>query len=281
MGLELVVLDFDGTLTNVDEEAVPAVQGWKNDLRETLGFSEAEFSSVWEDAQSRILSEPSQYGWIMGDKIIAPPYASPMVMARTISEVLFDDAGKYLQRVEREELLQNHFFKRNYKNTKIVFKEGADSFLQELKKLFEVVIVTNSGTNDVVRKLAHLESDHSELNVAGGAKKYVINNGWVAVPESEDREGFGRPLFLRRENYWNVLSDIMNKAGVGPNNVTVVGDIYEMDLLLPEYAGMHTALTPRSSTPSYEIDAVTAYDKGYLALGLEDVLGYLSDIRKF
>ena len=279
MGIELVVLDFDGTLTNVDEEAYAAVAGWREDVAKDLGLSAVEIEQRWSAAQAKIELDPSNYGWLMGDKIVAPAYADPFIMARVISEVIFDEAGKYMDRTQREDLLQNRFFKKNYRKAGIAFKGEADRFLTSLKCQFGTCVVTNSGTSGVINKIKHLATDHSDIPIHGDAKKYVLDFGWTDVPESIERNGFNRPLFLQRKKYWDVLSQIMAEKGFSSEQVAVVGDVSELDLILPEEMGMHIVLTPRNSTPDFEVQAVASSQRGYVARDLWEVLRHLESLQ--
>ena len=274
MGVEIVVLDFDGTLTDVDKEAVPAIEGWKNDVGRDLGFTSEQIQQRWVAAESKIKANPIDYGWLRGDKIIAPACADPFVMATVITQVLFDEEGKYSDQSEREKVLGG-FFSDNYRKATTVFKDGADEFLSELRKLFGVYIATNSDTSKVSGKIEQALSDHSAVPIYGDAKKYNLHPDWAEVPESVEREGFGRPLFLRRRQYYDVLQKIMGDKGVSSDQVAVVGDIYELDLLLPEYTGMRTVLTPRDSTADCELVAVSSAPKGYVTKDLVQVVQHL------
>src|SRR3989338_5962805 len=120
-------------------------------------------------------------------------------------------------------------------------------------------VVTNSETDAVQGKINLLGTDVSRITVLGGAKKYVLDDEWTALPESLEEPGFGRPLYLRRRNYADILSRVMKEKGVAPEQVLVAGDIYELDLLLPQHLGMHIALLPRERTPFYEQQAVVSY----------------------
>ena len=279
MGVELIVLDFDGTLTDIDQEAGSAVDGWRADIGNELGLSASEIERKWSEAQVRIEAEPAKYGWLMGSRIVAPAYADPLVMARTISDLLFDEVGIYMNRPEREDILQNRFFNGNYGKMGTVFKDGANEFLRGLRDKFAVCIVTNSGTSGVAKKVAQLPTDHSAIPILGDAKKYVLDLGWKDVPESVERAGYGRPLFLQRQKYSEVLSGLMRERGLKTEQVAVVGDIYELDLLLPEYQGMDIILTPRESTPAFEISAVRTSSQGYAAKSLGEVLTHLESRR--
>ncbi|HLC90584.1 MAG TPA: HAD family hydrolase [Candidatus Nanoarchaeia archaeon] len=281
MGIELVVLDWDGTVTKVDEEAGPAVDGWREDVGVELKLSTFEIERRWSAAQATIEAHPGKYGWYFGKekRIVAPAYADPLIMARTITELLFDEAGVLMNREEREEILQNRFFLGNYPKMLTVFKEDADTFLTELRARYDVVIVTNSGTEGVAKKVAQLPTDHSALRIHGDAKKYVLDLEWKDVPESVERAGYGRPLFLQRKQYNDVLLRLMGERGLNPRQVAVVGDIYELDLLVPEHLGMNIVLTPRASTPQFEVNAVRTSSFGYVTQTLREALPHLESCR--
>jgi len=272
MGIELVVLDFDGTLTDVDIEVIPAIAGWKEDVRKDLGLKSSELNSRWSAAESKIRSNPTRYGWTMNGKIVAPAYADSLVMARVISGILFDEADKYMNEDEREEVLQNRLFKENYRKATTAFKDGTDEFLTALTNQFKVYIVTNSGTEAVELKLAQLPTDH-HIPIHGDAKKYVLDPR-ANLPEAVQKGGFGRPLFLQRQQYLDRLQEIVGETPL--EQVAVVGDIYELDLLLPEHLGMRTILTPRPNTPGFEIHAVRSYPNGHVANNLREVLEHLT-----
>lgn len=281
MGVELVVLDFDGTLTDVDQEAVPFVEGYKTSLAKRLDLKREELDAGWNEKEAIIKSNPSQYGWLMSGRIVAPAHADPLVMSRTIAGLLLKDKEDFGEREReglREEIL-DALFRENYGKLGTAFKDETNDFLTALKNQFQVCIVTNSGTSGVEKKVAQLPSDHSAIPIHGDAKKYVLVPEWNDVPEHVERAGFGRPLFLQRQRYWNVLSQMMEARGLSAAQVAVVGDIYELDLLLPEYQGMNVILAPRASTPTFEIQAVKTSPRGYVARSLQEGLTYLESRR--
>ncbi len=278
MGVKLVVLDFDGTLTDVDKEAVPFVEGYKTNLAERLNVGRRQLEPQWREAEATIESNPSQYGWLMNGKIVAPAYADPLIMSRTIAGLLLKETGSFRDESSRDEVL-DALFKENYGKLGIAFKDEADRFLTELKCQFGTYVVTNSGTDGVSRKVKQLPTDHADIPIRGDAKKYVLVPEWIDVPESVERDGFGRLLFLQRQKYWNVFAEIMREGDYTPEQVAVVGDIYELDLLLPEHKGMNIVLTPRDSTPDFEVQAVASSPRGYVARDLGKALEHLESLR--
>jgi len=278
MGVELVVLDFDGNLTNVDIEAIPFVESYKTDFSNALSIERSKLDLIWDRKQSIIESNPSAYGWTVNGMIVAPAYADPLIMSRTIAGILLKDSGITDESIRQKML--DAFFQNSYGKLGISFKEDADRFLIGLKENIACCVMTNSKTDGVVKKIEKLPSDHSDIVVYGDAKKYFVTPEWEGVvPNSIEKDGFGRPLFVRRQQYWNALHSVMQKYHLHPENVAVVGDIYELDLLLPEMVGMHTILTPREKTPTFEINAVLQSRKGYVAQSLDDALDHLLIIK--
>jgi len=275
MGLEFVVSDFDGTVTDVDAEAIPYVEGYKADVARDLGVSRSELDVIWVQGQRTIESNPSRYGWQSNGRIVAPAYADPLIMARTIVGLLLDDARLFMDEASRAELLDG-YFRANYGNLDIVFKDKADAFLTDLSGCVDSCIVTNSSTAGVVSKLQHLSTKHSVIKVVGDAKKYELSSTYTDVPDSLRKHGFDRPLYLRREKYARVLHQLMEEHNILPKQVLVVGDIYELDLLLPQQLGMSIVLTPRPSTPRFEINWVNAYRNGFVARDLPEVLAFIT-----
>lgn len=280
MNKGLVILDFDGTITDVDQEAIPFVENYKENMANDLGISRENLEQRWLKAQKVIESNPSRYGWLSNGKIVAPAYADPLIMSRTIAGLLLDEANRYsnnnrLANSSSREIVLDEYFKKSYPYMGIVFKKDADNFLTTLSDSIDTCIVTNSKTDGVRKKISHLPTGHFDIPIYGDAKKYLLDDTWNDAPESVSLEGFGRPLFLRRQKYYETLEMVKLERQVGPYNVFVVGDVYELDLLLPAYMRMNIILTPRKSTPQFEIDAVKSSQFGKVAYSLNEVLDHI------
>jgi FMN phosphatase YigB (HAD superfamily) len=266
MARNVIVTDFDGTVTDVDKGAKPYIEGYQRNVADTLGIARQDLLPKWQATQAVVEANPSQYGWVMNGRIIAPAYADPLIMGRTVAHNILDEAGICMDPEERHELLEG-FFQENYPNIGTVFRPDTQDYLKELYD-HDSVVVTNSRTAKVEGQLAMAQEGLTGFcfgfPVMGEAKKYRLDDSWTEVPESVDK-GFGRPLFLRRKLYWDVLQTIMD--------VTVIGDVYELDLLLPQHMGMEVILLTRPQTPQFEIDAVRS--NGHIAQSLTEVVDIL------
>lgn len=278
MGIELVVLDFDGTVTEIKKEGKPFTSGYKDDVSAALDMELLEFRKKWKAAQRKVRRNPVEYGWEIDGIMVTHALVDPIIYTQTVAGVVMDDAGFLLDQEERKAFLKK-IFEDNYPKTGAFFRQGVDDFLHIVKSAFDLCIVTNSRTNHVVDKIKELPSDHSDIPIYGNALKFIPTPDWTEVPEYVEDNGFIRPVFLRRKRYWDVLQKIMDKRNLISEQVAVVGDIYEMDLALPEYKGMNIILAPNSMTPDFEIETVNASPLGYVAKDLDAVIGHLETVK--
>ncbi len=274
MALRLVVLDFDGTLTHADRDSVPFVEAYKEDVCAELNISREDLEPKWKEKSVLIEQAPSEYGWLIDGRIVAPAYADSFIQTQVVASLILEDAGHTPEHAERRAFLDG-LFRKNYAVVTTTFKDGVDEFLTELKGAVDVCIVTNSATDSVSKKLSMLSDKHTDIPICGGAKKYLIHPDWDAVPESVERPGYGRPIFLRRKDYWEVLEKLMEERGIKSEEVLIVGDIYELDLSLPEQMGMDIILTPRPGTPGFEVQAVSSASNGNVVDDIKEVLEHI------
>ena len=87
------------------------------------------------------------------------------------------------------------------------------------------------------------------------AKKYVVdNNGDSGTTKLEFKlSGLDRPIFCKRPHYFDLLQRLRSERGLVWADFLVVGDIFELDLALPLILGANVALMRSPTTPSYEI----------------------------
>lgn len=195
-----------------------------------------------------------------------------------ITDKILGKLGIILSQQERRALLAKLFLENRPKMGES-FKEGADEFLSEVWSLFHgrVHVVTNNTPDKVKERISHLSSNHSHIPIIGGAKKYEVVDSWEAVPKTITVSGLERPVYLRRQHYGEALDKIRQEQRTDMSRIAVVGDIWELDLALPQYLGMHTGLTPNPTTPQYEKDVVANYKKGFLSDDLESVYKNLKE----
>lgn len=279
MTFDCILLDFDGTFTDVEAEGAPFAEAYRADVSRLLG---EDVTSQWLAAEGLIRNDPDRYGWNHGRRIVAPANADPYVRCTAITQVLLDERGLYVDPDERTGILQD-LYARNYQKSATVFRPEARDVLDDvLGRSVPVFVVTNSRPDTVSRKIDELAPARREtLEVMGDAKKYVvvepaeIDSTFDAIPEEEQLEGLARPVFLRRGHYYEVLRDIWGRTGARPERTLVVGDIYELDLALPARLGTAVHLVTRDTTPEYEVRAVLSKAMGAISEDLRGVLARL------
>ncbi len=259
MTYRCILLDFDGTFTDVEREAQPFVDHYRRGLTEALARN---IDDEWDAAASRIDAQPEGFGWQYDGKVVAPAHADPYIRSTSIAQEIIDTQGDFSS-ADRADLLQR-LYKENYEKSATVFRPEAREIVEALLLSdVHVFVVTNSYTESVEKKLARLAPRGLErLRVFGDAKKYVIaepetqDERFEALPESLCIDALDRPVLLQRGKYFDVLASIWKNTKTTPEETIICGDIYELDLAMPSQLGVASHLVTRGKTPEYEKRAV-------------------------
>ncbi|MEM9490701.1 MAG: HAD family hydrolase [Myxococcota bacterium] len=273
----MLVLDFDGTVTDAEQEGRPYRDGYLGDLAVLTGRPPAEIAAMAKRFESEVAAQPDRHGWRFGDHIVAPAMVDPYLRIMPVARKILDACDAFREREERARLLDGILYKYNYQKTEIAFRPGARELLLALaERSIPVHVVTNSHTEPVqnkIRSLAHgNEFDWLIARVHGRAKKYVIDPGFTAVAEAMNIAGLSRPILLRRRHYHDVLRGLLDSAGEDWSDLVVIGDIFELDLALPLTLGARIGLVCNDFTPAYEREFVGAHPRGRLIAELAEVI---------
>lgn len=261
---ECIVLDFDGTFTRVDEEAVPFVEAFRAGLAEHVG---SELEALWDRAAATIEATPDRFGWEYDGVIVAPSHADPYIRCTTIGQLLLAEAG--IAPARRTEILQA-LYKSSYPLSLTVFRDDAKMVVEAVVASgLPVFVVTNSATEHVRAKIDSLDpvGKHA-IHVRGEARKFVLHEPekkhplFESLPERMAIGGLPRPVWLRRGYYFEALRRIWEETGAGPETTVVCGDIFELDLAMPAQLGARVHLVARPQTPEYEKKAVRGIPGG-------------------
>ena len=284
---KLLILDFDGTLTDAEEEGKNYKDGYladvallaDRDLEEVLGWA-AEF-------EEKILAKADLYGWNFNGKIVAPASVDPYLRIMPISRMIFDRAGVYTNLQERDRLLDRILYKYNYQKTTTAFQEGAAEFFTTLGQLereqnaIATCVVTNSHTLPVQNKIRLLgEQTGNDLDwlverVHGSARKYIIDDDFGDIAEQMSIPNLSRPIFLRRKLYHQTICSLQKQFDSSWEETTVLGDIFELDLSLPLACGSKVGLMVNRFTPKYEMDYLDAHERGAVHRSLAAALKWV------
>lgn len=277
MNYDLVILDFDGTFTDVEKEAGPFFAAYREDIRERLEVQDLD--ALWERCRETLAKDPAHYGWSYEGKVVAPGNADPYLRATVILNMILDERELFSNVEERRQLLQE-LYHRNYPKADTVFRSDAKHVVEALLASgVPTVVVTNSETAAVQAKIDVLNPTGRErLRVCGDAKKYIVSEldeadeVFDGVAAEMKVEGLRRPILLRRGHYYTQLRSLWNELSATPERTLVVGDIFELDLALPAQLGASTHLVLKEMTEAFERSAVEATERSELSEGLGAVL---------
>jgi FMN phosphatase YigB (HAD superfamily) len=272
--IECIVLDFDGTFTEVDAEAAPFVEAFKQGLAREVPKATAD---RWERAAKTVEAAPDEHGWEFEGTIVAPSHADPYIRCTTIGQLVLAECG--LPIAKRTDILQG-LYRDSYPLSLTVFRPEAKSVVETLAASgIPVFVVTNSATEHVRSKIDALDpAGKNAIDVRGDARKYVLHEPdkkhplFEALPEKMAIAGLARPLWLRRGWYFEALRRIWEETGTGPETTIVCGDIFELDLAMPARLGARVHLVARQGTPEYERRAARGIPGGSTSADLSGLL---------
>lgn len=288
----LVVFDFDGTCTDAEEEGKGFVAAVIATLSLLTSRLESTIRALYDEIEQQILAEPSKYDWVIDGIAVCPGTLDPYLRSSHVARKLLANLGYSEADVIKIMRIVGERFNDHYTQGGIAIRPGIPDLLRDIKAEpnLALAIVTNSNTRAVWGKLIKAfwptSFDFTTIRVVGGAKKYVIGDASI-VPESEIpremMEGFGnvpetlnikglhRPVQLRRPYYYGTINKLCIEAGVSQENVTVIGDVVEMDLILPHALGSRFGCAVNSHTPDYELAYIGRYPMGALLHTVDDM----------
>ena len=265
----VLVLDFDGTMTDAEVEGKPYRQGYLEDVSTLSGLPLDEVMTLAAQFDEEVSKNAHQYGWEFNGQIVAPAVVDPYLRMMPVARKIFDHSGTFLYPTDRTRILDGILYKYNYPKTANCFRDGSRAVLESFEGS-ATYVVTNSHTDPVRQKLTSLGAQDDGTcslqwlvdRVHGSAKKYVIDDGFTLVDESMELPGLPRPVWLRRVNYHRVLTQVLADEGAGFDDLVVVGDIFELDLCLPFAMGARVGLLANDFTPEYEKSFLQSHPRG-------------------
>ena len=255
----LVVLDFDGTLTDADAHAAAFHEASRRELARWLRWDEATLRREWQRARTAVAGLPPSAAWIVDGAGVCPATADPYLIANSVAKLLLAEhdptlAGAALTAA----VLEIHHAA--YRRVPPPFRPEARVVLEGLcRRGYHLRVVTNSQTTSVSQQLDSLSfRGRAQVAVRGDAGKFAvcgaatIDARFESLPERMDWPEVGRPVLLRRGRYFDLLRAIWDETGTGPESTLVVGDVFELDLAMPAALGTHVHLAMRASTMPLE-----------------------------
>jgi phosphoglycolate phosphatase-like HAD superfamily hydrolase len=273
----VLVLDFDGTMTDAEAEGRPFRDGYLEDLCSLVGRNagDAEVTAICEQVEAELAAAPAQYPFLWMGRAVAPATVDPYLRMVPIAHRILDRFGVIPGAIDRGRLLGSVLYKYNYAKTLglPVFRAGAGEVLTKLAGA-QTFIVTNSDTHAVARKVAQLGVTQLTGRVRGHARKFDVDDTWTGIDAEMTLPGLDRPVLLRRRMYHDILKAVLDSAGASFADLIVCGDIFELDLAMPLALGARVGLVVSPQTPAYERQFVSEHARGR-------VIEHLSEIPAF
>jgi phosphoglycolate phosphatase-like HAD superfamily hydrolase len=281
--MRVLVLDFDGTMTDAEREGAPFIRGYLDDLAQLTGAREpaprARLDAIAAMLDAAMLAAPAEHGYPWNGKLVAPASVDPYLRMVPIANAILDEWKAFADPIDRARLHQI-LFRYNYEKTRAApcFREGAGELLAALAGT-ETFVVTNSDTDVVRGKIETLDGGSGRLTwlvprVHGYAQKFEVDETWTDGPADLHLPGLARPVLTRRRRYHDRLRALLDGAGATWDDLTLVGDIFELDLALPLAMGARVGLVASPRTPAYEVDFVRASGRGRVIERLDEVAAW-------
>ncbi len=273
----MLVLDFDGTMTDAELEGEPFTHGYLEDLALLVGrrTDDAELTELVASTRAAIASDP-EAAFVWNGRAVAPSGVDPYLRIVPIAHAILDRFGAFPRPEDRSALLGRLLYKYNYAKTRIVPRAGARELLASLDGA-DAWVVTNSHTEHVRQKIEVVDGGAGELawlasRVRGNASKFEVDDSWEGAPSELRLDGLRRPVLLRRRKYHAVLAELLGDRGF--DALTVVGDIFELDLAMPLALGARVGLVAGPGTPAHELAFVEAHPRAKVIRDLAEVRGW-------
>jgi len=286
----VLILDFDGTLTDAEAEGLPYRTGYLEDVALLADVDINQVNEWAKQMDTQLQERPGDYGWRFNNKIVAPACVDPYLRMMPIARMVFDKVNAFPNPNERDRILDRILYKYNYQKTNTVFRPGAAEFFSRLRELetgenpLYTIVVTNSHTVPVQNKIRLLgEQNNIDFTwlvdrVVGSARKYVIDDSIDSLPESLNVPNLERPIYVRRSHYHTILTQILKDYDAGWENTTVLGDIFELDLSLPLVMGSTVGLMQNPFSPQYEVDYLQSHVRGSVHGDLASALKWIENL---
>ena len=275
MPIRHVVLDFDGTCTQVEVAQRAYLDGYHRLLQAEV-YADAE--NRWESAIADVTALSPDLGWMLsGAAPSAPAAADPYILSAEAAKRVLIAAG-------REPVVPSTIHARAYEAAEAPWRDETRDVLEGLSAAgVSVCFISNSSTTKIARRLDALLGPDTPLRrsllVRGDAAKYSIREAPLARDASaipiidslramfdglapgERAPGLARPIYLRRGGYFEALCRVWNGDPSAPAATLVCGDVWELDLAMPAALGCQVHMIrrrPPHETYEYERQAMMA-----------------------
>jgi phosphoglycolate phosphatase-like HAD superfamily hydrolase len=280
-----VIIDFDGTLTAEEQQAVPLAEKSLDTLAsEIVGAPRDELAVAYRSTRERLLANPDRYWWEVNGLIASYCDEGAFILNTTTTQVMLRDDPGYARAVgeafaeaEYDPIVDcsNYLFHRHTAELPPTFRPGArevlDSLLAEPDRA--PVILTNS-LGDKVRRFMGALGLSEDVNVLGDTRQYEMDPAWEQHFDHPEQGAVqtlplpgGRHVDLRRPDYYRALVQSRREDP----QIVVVADTYSLPGALPLVMGIPFCLLHTPYTPAWCAQVVEEHPLGRVLDGLADL----------
>jgi FMN phosphatase YigB (HAD superfamily) len=271
MAIRYVVLDFDGTCTQIELAADGFLASYLAILEKANGRGPGALKPAWEKAIADVRAASPHAGWTLGGApSTAPAAADPYILSGEASALLLRQGT--IQQVPADA------YARAYAANPAPWRPEVPKVLAALiKRGLKIGFISNSERFAIQLRLTDLlHADRrlrGKIAVHGDAAKFKLAelplgaSGPGAVHRAHFEkldgavraDGLARPIYLRRGSYFDALCGLWNDLGATDYAITetlVCGDIWDLDLAMPKALGAAVHLIRRQApfeTHPYEL----------------------------
>ena len=244
-----ILSDFDGVLTDLDEETVREAEIFRDKLERVAGLHSQEITEVMAMANDLMTKAPHEYGWRVKGRMAAFCDEDAFIRLNAMGSLFDDLAGNLHPILARGrnrladsstktyfELVQQSYSEMTEETARGLRKPLDPEAVLVLKTLLErgveIVVVSNSHTTRIMQLLTDVglkpqaqgerkgdAGGDSRLRVRGGAQKFGLGD------ESKSFKIGPYAVETNRPTYRGILLE--EKPNV------VIGDVFSLDLGLP------------------------------------------------
>lgn len=284
MRYRYVLFDFDGTLTDPGPISPAFLQAYRAAFLARVG---EEHAHLWDRTQAAVLVGAPQLAWTLEGYEACSAAADPYILASVV-------ADRVLASIDRTDLrgLGGELYASLYTEHAAPFRPEAAEVLGALHAAgVTLAVISNASTGKIEARLDALLGPgpvRSAIGVKGGARKFGVRPAtretptraaFEALPDVTGAIGLGRPSWLRRGAFFDALADVWGQDAAGPRDTLFIGDIWELDLVLPAALGCGVHLVRRAPPlPTHESELAAVHATPNAAFS-DDLHGVLARVR--
>jgi hypothetical protein len=288
----LAIVDFDGTLTAEEKQAIPLAEVSLDTLsREIVGVPVPTLAADYAATRRMLLQAPHQYWWEVNGLVASYCDEGAFILNTTTLQVMLRGNPAYSEAVSRafpeaeyDPIVDctNYLFHRHTAELPPAFRPEARDVISRMVAHDQVtpIVLTNSLGDKVRRHMAALGGGYA-VEVLGDTRQYDMDPAWGHHFSLRDqataqqwRISKRRTIDLRRRVYYEALLQAERRDP----SLVVIADTLSLPGALPLAMGIPFLLLSTSYTPAWCIRAVQHHPLGQVLGSLADLPEVLTSI---